>query len=1228
MFFKLTKCFRPKASFYTLNKSYLQFYPGSNYCLSHVAKYTEVKYPLKKDLSGPYPVAYEPKEVEKEWYEYWERNGLFYEEARCDHGARNQRPEFCLVLPPPNVTGNLHIGHTLTVTIQDCISRWRRMRGEKVIWIPGFDHGGIATQTIVEKKLLKEKNITKQELGKEKFLIEINEWKTVTQKNIEVQLKLLGASLDFRKSLFTLDSNSSKAVAKVFIDLFEDNLIYRKEKLVNWSSQIRSVISDIESVKLLKMSMNYDTASVSEVEDGTTQESLYSEVSKLRLKDAVIYYQGLLAQNNLISSESSASISHEAMLMGEEIFQNTLDILAEKIIVSDEELIHENERCQEVLFEKVEGDVSSDEYEPEEKKRYVEYISLDYKIKVVNIARAHPTWNLQSLQKNGCSHLKKMEYLSKWEEEIKKEGNLFDKYSILDSWTYDRFVEARENYQQVTTRNLQQWALAAAGQFAEFEFKASESWVKKFKNKHGIRQRKVTKFVSKRETATIKETLASAATFRKQALKLIPNFNKDYVINTDQTGCQYQSNYNRTLAVKGSKTIFVKQNDMNKVTHSYTAQYSLSLSGKVLPKVDHLEIPQKKKVRIPGLKDPVELGLMDYFYYPVENSDEKILMATTRLETMLGDSAVAVNPTDTRYTHLVGKCVKHPYTGGNLPIIFDENVNKDFGTGAMKVTPAHDNKDYELGIKHNLKIFDILADDGTINMDIENFQGKHRLVVRSLLRKSLSEKGLYKEAKSHSMTVPFCSRSGDIVEPRLKDQWYLDCTEMGQKAVEAVKNQSLRFIPDHHEKVWFEWFRHLRDWCISRQLWWGHQIPAYKIHHNSNKLEKDLWIAATCEKEAIEKASKKYDLDPKSIKAVQDTDVLDTWFSSALYPLTALGWPSQEEYFKKYYPLNLMETGFDILFFWVARMVMLGEHITGKLPFTEVLLHGMVCDSHGRKMTKSLGNTVDPLDVINGVSLESLLQRVKDSQDSLTPEEVKLLLNANKQNFPNGIPECGTDGLRFSLLTHDIQNQRISIDVKSIRICRHFCNKTWQGFRLFTRAIENCSRESLTPLSTDEVLNLKESDVDRWILSRLAGLVVVSNAHFEKYEFHLTANAVRQFWVQNFCDVYIEYAKPALLESEERRLFICRVLLTCIETFLKIISPMMPFLSEELYQRLLSLANIESYPSVSLAKYPTPDQYSGWRNTMLEADVHTVTELIGVARSLKSKHGATQMRPA
>ncbi|KAF8787895.1 Valine--tRNA ligase like protein [Argiope bruennichi] len=813
MFFKLAKCFRSKTLFYTFNKEYLQFYPGSNYYLSHVAKYTEIKHPLKKELSGIYPIAYEPKEVEKGWYEYWEKNGLFYEGARNDHGPHDQKLEFCLVLPPPNVTGNLHIGHTLTVTIQDCISRWRRMRGEKVIWIPGFDHGDL-----------------------------------------------------FKKPFF------------------------RQGNLLNWSSQIRSVISDIE--------------------------------------------------------------------------------------------------------------------------------------------------------------------------------------------------------------------------------------------------------------------------------------------------------------------------------------------------VDHLEIPQKKKVRLPGLKDPVELGLMDYFYYPVENSDEKILIATTRLETMLGDSAVAVNPTDTRYTHLAGKCVKHPYTGESLPIIFDENVNKDFGTGAMKVTPAHDSKDYELGIKHNLKIFDILADDGTIDMDIENFQGKHRLVVRSLLRKSLSDKGLYKETKSHSMTIPFCSRSGDIVEPRLKDQWYLDCTEMGQKAVEAVKSKNLQFIPDHHEKVWFEWFKHLKDWCISRQLWWGHQIPAYRIQQSSDELKNDLWIAATCEKEAIEKASKKYNLDPKSIKAVQDVDVLDTWFSSALYPLTALGWPSQDEYFKKYYPLNLMETGFDILFFWVARMVMLGEHITGKLPFTEVLLHGMVCDSHGRKMTKSLGNTIDPLDVINGVSLEDLLQRVKDCQDSLTPEEVKLLLSANKQNFPNGIPECGTDGLRFSLLTHDIQNQRISIDVKSIRICRHFCNKIWQGFRLFTKAIENCPRESLTTLSTEEVLNLKESDVDHWILSRLAGLVVVSNTHFETYEFHLVANAIRQFWVQNFCDVYIEYAKPALLENEERRLFICRVLLTCIETFLKIISPMMPFISEELYQRLLLLANIESCPSVSLAKYPTPDQYSGWRNTMLEADVHTVTELIGVARSLKSKHGATQMRPA
>ncbi|GFT87988.1 valine--tRNA ligase, mitochondrial [Trichonephila clavipes] len=718
---------------------------SSRKCLSNVAKTGSpgLKYSLTKDLSGPYPTAYEPKEVEKKLYEYWEKNGFFCVDEQSNSGKQ----DFCIVLPPPNVTGNLHIGHTLTVAIQDCISRWHRMKGENVIWIPGFDHGGIATQTIVEKKLMKKKKITKQELGREQFLNEITQWKTLTQSNIEAQLKMLGASLDFQKTLFTLDENSSKGVMKTFITLFEKDLIYRKEKLVNWSGQIQSVISDIE--------------------------------------------------------------------------------------------------------------------------------------------------------------------------------------------------------------------------------------------------------------------------------------------------------------------------------------------------VDHLEIPEKKKVRIPGLKDPVELGLMDYFYYSIVDSDEKILIATTRLETMLGDAAVAVNPNDKRFAHLIGKFVSHPYTGENLPIISDETVSREIGTGAMKVTPAHDLKDFEIGMKHGLKMCDILNDDGTINVDIENFKGKHRLIVRSMLRKSLSEKGLYKEAKNHSMTIPFCSRSGDIVEPRLKDQWYLDCNQMGQNALEAVKSKRLQFIPDHHEK------------------------------------DKDLWVAASSEKEAVEKASKKYDLNPNSITAIQDLDVLDTWFSSALYPLTALGWPSKEENLKRYYPLNLMETGFDILFFWVARMVMLGEHITGKLPFAQVLLHGMVCDSHGRKMTKSLGNTIDPLDVIEGVSLETLLQRVKDCQDTLTPEEMKLMLIANKQNFPNGIPECGTDGLRFSLLTHDIQNQRINVDVKSIRICRHFCNKIWQGIRLFTKAIENSPRESLTPLSSEEVLNLNEKDISRWILSRLAGLVAVSNMHFEAYEFHLTAAAVRQFWVQNFCDVYI-----------------------------------------------------------------------------------------------------------
>ncbi|KFM58340.1 Valine--tRNA ligase, partial [Stegodyphus mimosarum] len=630
-------CAVPRRSYYALTKPYHPLCYGSHSCLSSISFETcESKQILKKDVSGSYPLAYEPKEVEKGWYEWWEQNDFFHSESIPKYQKKDEYPVFSFVLPPPNVTGNLHIGHTLTATIQDCIARWYRMKGYKVHWIPGYDHGGIATQRIVEKKILKEKKLTKQEIGKEDFIKELNEWKTVTQKNIEIQLKKLGSSLDFRTSCFTMDENASKAVKKVFIELYEKNLIYRKEKLVNWSSEIRSVISDIE--------------------------------------------------------------------------------------------------------------------------------------------------------------------------------------------------------------------------------------------------------------------------------------------------------------------------------------------------VDHLEVPGKTIKRIPGLSEPVVLGLLDFFYYPVLDSDEKILVATTRLETMLGDSALAVNPEDTRYSHLIGKYVKHPYTGDSLPIISDKSINKDFGTGVMKITPGHDFHDFELGEKHKLKILNILSDNGTINQDVENFKGKHRLIVRDLLRKDLKAKGLYKESKSHAMSIPFCSRTGDVVEPRLKEQWYLNCTEMGEKAVEVVKQGKLHFIPEHHEKVWFEWFKHLKDWCISRQLWWGHRIPAYKIFSPNSQVNLH-WVAAGCHEEAIQKASEKFNLNPSEITAVQDDDVLDTWFSSALYPLIALGWPSKENALEKLYPLTLMETGFDILFFWVARMVMLGQQITGKLPFHEVLLHGMVCDSRGTKMTKSLGNTLDPLDVIKGISLEDMLKR-------------------------------------------------------------------------------------------------------------------------------------------------------------------------------------------------------------------------------------------------------------
>lgn len=616
-----------------------------------------------------------------------------------------------MVIPPPNVTGSLHLGHALTNSIEDAITRWHRMHGRSALWVPGCDHAGIATQVVVEKKLWRDEKISRHDIGREKFIEKVWEWKESKGGRIYHQLKKIGSSLDWDRVSFTMDPKLCKAVTEAFVIMCEKGLIYRDKRLVNWSCTLKSAISDIE--------------------------------------------------------------------------------------------------------------------------------------------------------------------------------------------------------------------------------------------------------------------------------------------------------------------------------------------------VDKVEIPGRTFLSIPGYQDKVEFGVLVTFSYQVEDTNEEIVVATTRIETMLGDSAVAVHPKDTRYTHLHGKFVKHPFVDRRLPIVLDEFVDMNFGTGAVKITPAHDPNDYEVGKRHNLPFITIFSDDGFVIGDYGKFTGMKRFDARKAVLASLKELGLYKDTQNNPMVVPVCSRSKDIVEPLIKPQWYVKCSEMAVNATEAVKNGELKIIPESQTKIWYHWMEGIRDWCISRQLWWGHRIPAYKIKFNSAKdapkdlAEEDYWIVGRNMDEALGKAEKKFNLTRDQFELHQDEDVLDTWFSSGLFPFSVFGWPDQTDDLKLFYPTTLLETGHDILFFWVARMVFFGQTLLGKLPFKEVFLHPMVRDAHGRKMSKSLGNVIDPMDVINGISLEGLHQQLLDS--NLDPKEIDRAKAGQKQDFPNGIPECGTDAMRFALCSYLTQARDINLDILRVQGYRFFCNKLWNA---------------------------------------------------------------------------------------------------------------------------------------------------------------------------------------
>ncbi|KAF7391781.1 hypothetical protein HZH68_011324 [Vespula germanica] len=805
-----------------------------------------------------FPKTFPSKDVLK-WYQLWEKNN-FFTLQNCD------KEPFKMILPPPNVTGTLHIGHALTATIQDVLARWNRMKGYPVIWIPGLDHAGIATQVVVEKYLYKTKGYKKTDIGKEQFLSLIWEWKNEKENVIKNQLRLLGSSVDWSKEYFTISENHNFAVTEALIKLNERNMLYRDKDLINWSPSLQSAISDIE--------------------------------------------------------------------------------------------------------------------------------------------------------------------------------------------------------------------------------------------------------------------------------------------------------------------------------------------------VEFVELIGKTELEVPGYKKKVTFGQLIKIAYQIKDSENELIVATTRPETLLGDVAIAVHPEDDRYNKYIGRYVWHSLRETFIPIIGDTSVNATFGTGAVKITPAHDHLDYKIAKDHGLEIIDTIDEHGNIITNNANYKGLPRFLARDKMLNELTNRGLLRGIESHKMTLPRCSRSGDIIEYLLKEQWFVRCKDMAQKALQAVKDGSLKIDPNIYESLWYNWLENIRDWCISRQLWWGHQIPAYEIKTEQSK--KSEWIIARSKEDALFIAQKKYGAH---VEVHQDNDVLDTWFSSALLPFATMGWPQKMEDFKKYYPLTLMETGHDILFFWVARMVMLGLELTGQLPFKEVLLHGVLCDAQGKKISKSLGNVISPENIINGISLQDLNEQSKESYNAgiLNKTELKRTLTVNGKMFPNGISACGVDALRMTLCAHNIKNRTVSFNIIECQQNYFFCNKIWQASKyilLMVTPDKYCKPERFTTL-------------DSWILSRLSLMVEEVNTGFVERNFYKAVAAIKQFIYYEFCDIYLEATKWGF-RSEEELVVISHTytLINCLEVSLRILTPITPFLTDELYSRLSKqLPSFLSLSSLSEAPYPTTEEFKDLRNELLDERMNSIVNLITEIRS-------------
>jgi valyl-tRNA synthetase len=595
-----------------------------------------------------------------------------------------------------------------------------------------------------------------------------------------------------------------------------------------------------------------------------------------------------------------------------------------------------------------------------------------------------------------------------------------------------------------------------------------------------------------------------------------------------------------------------------------------------------------------------EDGQLWHLRYPLSDGDGYIVVATTRPETMLGDVAVAVNPKDERYRRLIGRRVRLPLTERELPIIADDYVDPEFGSGALKITPAHDFNDYAIGQRHGLPLINIFTPDARLNeIAPAQWRGLDRFEARARMLEELQQSGLIDRVEPHKLMTPRGDRSGAVIEPYLTDQWYVRIAPLAAEATAAVESGRVRFVPANWDKTYYQWMRNIQDWCISRQLWWGHRIPAWYDEQGN------IYVART----AAEAGAAACARHGREVALRQDEDVLDTWFSSALWPFSTLGWPGDTAELRRFYPTDVLVTGFDIIFFWVARMIMFGLKFMGDVPFREAYLHGLILDADGQKMSKSKGNVIDPLDIIDGIELPALV--AKRTSGLMQPHLAAGIEKATRKQYPQGIPAYGTDALRFTFASIATQSREIRFDLGRVAGNRNFCNKLWNAARFVLRAFEGLE----TALDAGEAHELTISD--RWIRSRLGATVSAVDAAFRDYRFDFAAAALYDFTWHELCDWYLEIVKPMLLSGQPGAAAGARrTLLAVMEPLLRLLHPLMPFITEEIWLRLAPLAGIGG-ESIVLAAWPRNDAFPA--DEPAESELRWVMQVVLAIRQIRGE---------